>query len=162
VNKTIFLIIASVFWASSAFAMEITDTLVKQMEESNFPHEKKMVKIRIVTKVDYLRGNEKSEDFERARKIHEMLVRNLGKAKWTKDKYATDDIDAGTIELEIGEGLTLDLEQSLRLKVFIHQCSEPMRKYRGGDINEFFAKIIKESEECLTYDNNLKGPNWPY
>jgi len=161
-KKVIFLIVALTLWTISASAMEISDTLTRQMEESNFPYEKKTVKIRIVTKVDYLRGNEKSEDFERARKIHEMLVRNFGKNKWTKDKYAMDDIDAGIIELEIGEGLTLDLEQSLRLKVFIHQCSEPMRKYRGGDINEFFGKIIKESEECLTYDNNLKGPNWPY
>ena len=38
-----------------------------------------------------------------------------------------------------------------------------MRKYRGGDVNVFFSKIVEEAEKCFPYDDEkVQGKNYPY
>ena len=50
----------------------------------------------------------------------------------------------------------------MSLKAFVHQCDYPMRKYRGGDINELFKRIVEKLEEYFTVDEKLQGKNYPY
>lgn len=137
--------------------MSLSTKLHKSFKKIAYPHEAQVVGIEIDTKVDYLPGNDKSADLARAGKVHEMLVREFNEAGWREDDLAADDVTSKNVEIAIGEGLTLNLEESLRLKAFINQCSSPMRKYRGGDVRAFFAnEVVGESEYCVTYDNQLE------
>jgi hypothetical protein len=137
--------------------IDLSSTLHKTFKEQAFPHNYRSVGIKIVTKADYLAGNRESADFERARKVHKLLIGEYKKAGWKEDKLAVDDIVSKDVELAIDEGLSLNFEQTLRMKAYLQQCSAPMRKYRGGNIGEFFAKeVVAESEYCVTYDNVLE------
>ena len=142
---------------NSMAGMSLSTKLHKSFKELAYPHNEKIVGIEIDTKVDYLEGNKKSDDLERAGKIHEMLVKEYNKAGWKEDELATDDVTSKNVEIVIGEGMTLKLEETLRLSANLNQCSSPFRKYRGGDIRSFFAKeVVGESEYCVTYDNQLE------
>lgn len=141
-------------WAED---IDLSTTLHKNFKEQAFPHNYRSVGIRIVTKADYLAGNRESADFERARKVHKMLIGEYKKAGWKEDKLAVDDIVSKDVEVAIDEGLGLNFEETLRMKAYLQQCSAPMRKYRGGNVGEFFAKeVVAESEYCVTYDNVLE------
>ena len=147
-----------------ANATNLVDTLNKKFKKISFPYEEVTAKISIVTPVNYLKGNKKEFNALRALQIHEKLVSIFKQNGWMKENQVlTDVVDVGKIELEIGEGMSLKFDKTFRLKAFVHQCDSPMRKYRGGDINEFFTKkVMEKAEECFTYDEKLQGKNYPY
>ena len=163
-GKTLLMLCLFIFSSSVASATDLVDTLNKKFKKISFPHEEVTAKITIVTPVIYLKGNKKEHDAFRALQVHEKLVSIFKQNGWEKDnQLLTDVIDAGEIELEIGEGMTLKFDKTFRLKAFVHQCDSPMTKYRGGDINEFFTKnVLEEAEECFTYEEKLQGKNYPY
>ena len=145
------------FTGNALAGMSLSTKLHKPFKELAYPHAEKIVGIEIDTKVDFLEGNKKSDDLDRAGKIHEMLIRVYNKAGWKEDELATDDVTSKNVEIVIGEGMTLKFEETLRLQAFINQCPDPFQKYRGGDIRSFFAdKVVGESEYCVTYDNQLE------
>ena len=164
--KYVFSIFATtvlLFSVSLADATTLVDTLNKTYKKSSFPHDTVQVRITIQTPITYLSGNNKSQDANRSLMVHEKLVDTFKSNGWSnEDKLLTNVLDAGIVELELGEGMSLQLDKTLRLKAFVHQCESPMFKYRGGDITEFFNKIIEKSEYCFTYDEHLQGKNWPY
>jgi len=132
-------------------------SLHKTFRATAYPREYKMVGIKIVTRADHLPGNRESAEFERARKIHKMLVFAFNRIGWKEDALATDDIVSKDVEVVIGEGLSFDTGATLRLKAFNQQCSAPMKKYRGGDLNDFFSvEVVAEAEYCVSYDNRLE------
>jgi hypothetical protein len=145
-------------------ATTLTDTLTKKFKKIEFPHDEVIAVIHLKTKVNYLRGNAKEQDIMRSMLIQEKAVDTFKQAGWqVDDQLQTGTVDAGKIEFEVGEGMTLKFDQTLRLKAYVHQCDSPMHKYRGGDINEFFTKqVLEKAEECFTYDEKLQGKNYPY
>lgn len=158
------LIMIAVVSHESLAGMNLSTKLHKVILEIEYPYNERDVRIEVVTRVDYQSGNRKSEDFDQARKIHEILVQEYAKAGWKEDELAMNDIDAGKVELVIDEGMNLHFEKTLRMNAFLYQCGDwPMHKYRGEDIREFFDKeVVKKSEECFTQNNGLQWPGWPY
>ncbi len=144
--------------------MNLSTTLHKTILGIEYPYNEHNVRLEVVTKVDCQTGNRKSDDFEQARKIHEILVQEYAKTGWKEDELAKDDLDAGKVELVIDEGMNLRFEKTLRMKAYLYQCGDwPMHKYRGGDVREFFGKeVVKKSEACFTQKNGLQWPGWPY
>ena len=153
-----------ILWGQIATATTLVDTLNKKFKKIDFPYDEVTVQITITTKLYYLRGNRNQTDFFKTLRIHEKLVHIFRKNGWFPDNpLLTDVIDVGKIELEIGEGMNLKSKRLLRLKAFVHQCDHPRKKYRGGDINEFFENtVLKKAEKCFTYDEGLQGRNYPY
>lgn len=150
--------------SGSAMATTLVDTLTKRFKKIEFPHDEVTAVIHLETKVNYLRGNTKEQDVMRSMLVQEKAVDTFKQNGWRMDdQLQTGVIDAGKIEFEVGEGMTLKFDQTLRLKAYVHQCDSPMHKFRGGDINEFFTKqVLEKAEECFTYDEKLQGKNWPY
>jgi len=165
-KKTMFLalMIMAVVSHEALADMKLSSTLHKVNLEVEYPYNERNVRLEVVTRVDYQTGNRKSDDFDQARKIHEILVQEYTKTGWKEDELAMDELDAGKVELVIDEGMNLRREKTLRMKAYLYQCGDlPMHKYRGGDIREFFGKeVVKKSEEFFTQNNGLQWPGWPY
>lgn len=159
-RKKVLWLIAALVLCSPAGAwagMSLATKLHKVFKESAYPHAEKMVGIEINTKVDSKSGHQQAAALARAGKIHEMLVREFNKAGWKDDELATDEVISKNVEVVLDEGMSLKLEETLRMKVFLNQCSAPMRKYRGGDIRAFMAaEVVGEAEYCVAYDNRLE------
>ena len=136
----------------------LIDTLNKQFKKQTFPFNKITTIISIETKVDDLSGPTPKKTLFRTFQIHKKAVNTFIQNGWnTNSQFFIDTINVGKIELKIGEGMNLKFDKTLRLKAFVHQCDHPMKKYRGGDINEFFRnKVLKKAEECLKYNNQLQ------
>ncbi|MBV5340745.1 MAG: hypothetical protein J0665_14515 [Deltaproteobacteria bacterium] len=165
-KKTMFfvLLLVAVVAHEALANMNLSSTLYKAIPSIEYPNNERNVRLEVVTKVDYQSGNRKSDDFDQARKIHEILVQEYAKAGWKEDDLAMSDIDGGKVDLVIEEGMNLRFENTLRIKAFVYQCGDfPMQKYRGGDVRAFFSKdVVKKSEECITQNNGLQWPGWPY
>ncbi len=151
------MILAVVLSVGSASAkMELVTPVYKVYKTLDFPHDIKIVMISVVTRVDYLRGNEKASDFERARQLHTLLVSEYKKTGWNEEDFTVEDLDVGNVEMVITEGLSLKWEKTLRMKVFLYMCKNPMKKYRGEDVKEFFKnKVVSKSVEAFTHDYRL-------
>jgi len=165
-KKTMFfvLMIMTVVTHEAFADMNLSSTLYKAILGVEYPYKEHNVRLEVVTRVDYQSGNKKSDDFNQARKIHEILVREYAKEGWNEDDLAMSDIDAGKVDVVIEEGMNLHFENTLRIKAFVYQCGDfPMQKNRGGDIRAFFGKdVVKKSEECLTQNIGLQWAGWPY
>jgi len=145
------MILFALYFNTHVFATEVTDMMVKKFKDISFPHSEKIVRIQVETPVIYLPGKSKERDIIHTVQVHEKIVSVLGKNGWRqKDDLLTDYIDGGKLEVELAEGMNLKLETTQRLKLFLHMCDSPMRKYRGGDLDEFLVKAIERAEYCLT------------
>lgn len=134
-----------------ANATSLVETMQKQFKKNDLFLETVIVKITVSTQVAYLKGNRRKNDFLRALKIHNNLIHVFKQNGWNKDRgFSENMVDGGLIELEIGEGMNLKFEEMLRLKAFIYPCESPMNKYRGGELGEFFKKVVIRTEKCLT------------
>ena len=146
------------FSGSSANATTYVSTLNKEFKTIAFPYDDITVTIHIETKLHYLKGNSKKKDIVRTLQIHEKAVSIFTQNGWnSNNQLLIDTVDVGKIQLEVGEGMNLKFEETLRLKAFVHQCDFPMTKYRGGDISKFFENtVLKKVEKCLTYNEKLQ------
>ena len=92
------------------------------------------------------------------------MVSTFMNSGWqTDDQLQIDPIDAGLIELKPEDGLNLEQKPRLHFKAFVYQCDQPMKKYRGENIDEFFRKkVLEKAEGCFTYEEKLQGKNYPY
>jgi hypothetical protein len=147
---------------SVASATELTDTLTRGFKKIEHPQEEVVVKIAINTQLTHLSGNNKNQEVVQAYDIHKKLLYTLKQNGWADKPLALADVDVGKVEVELGEGMSMKMKKTFRMKAFIHQCDMPMRKYRGGDVDEFFKKIVVDAEECFTHDEKLQGRNYPY
>lgn len=153
-----FILIICFLYGSQVHATTFVDTLHKKFKRSSFPYEEVTAIISIETKLHHLKGNDIKQDFFQVLQIHRKAVDIFTRNGWRTDgEFKIDTINAGKIELEVGEGLNLKLNKTLRLKAFVHQCDWPMKKYRGGDIDEFFRNsVLEKAEKCFTHDEKLQ------
>lgn len=166
-NRIICLVCAvmGLFIAHAQAGTLLTDTLYKDIEEANRPFRPRKVKIEVVTVLDGASDSRTDrEAFEVARKVHENAVREFNKNGWHEDRLAVEDVDAGRVEIMIGQGMNLKLKETLRIQTMIRQCGgRGNRIYRGGDVGEYFRKeVALEAEDCLARKNGLKWIGWPY
>ncbi len=147
-----------------AYSTTLIDSLVKSFKTIGYPENEVVARITFQTDIPQITGDRTEDSVLLAYKIQNKLVSTFLQNGWqTDDSLQVDIIDAGIIELELGKGMTLGLKETLRLKAYIHQCDPPMRKYRGGSLDEFFKKqVLETSERCFTYDEKLQGKNYPY
>jgi len=147
--------------AAPCRATDLVDVLRKHFKEQVFPFRERVVEIRVRTPVRYLDGNRRRDDALCTLAVHERLLRVLGRNGWrpVEDREPMPEpLDGGVLEMEVGEGADLRLRRTLRIKTFLHMCERPLRKYRGGDLDAYFQRVVERAEECLTYDYRLQCP----
>ena len=165
-NKTILLLIAFVLNAvlvPEIMATELLDTLNKRFKDIGYPYAEKVIRMQVVTGMNYMQSNQREPVILQTVKTHEKVVSVLKKNGWQEDDpMLTDYIHGGKIEIVLEEGMNLKFKKTNRMYIYLHMCDQQRRKYRGQDINEFLNKIIEDAEYCLTYENRLQGKNYPY
>ncbi|MCF6267094.1 MAG: hypothetical protein L3J57_11175 [Desulfuromusa sp.] len=147
-----------------ASATTLVDSLNKQFKRFNYPHEPVTTRITLQTEIPEIVGDRTEDTVLLAYKAQAKLVSVFQNNGWQpEDTLLADVIDVGLIELKLGKGMNLKFKETLRIKVFVHQCDFPMHKYRGGNIEKFFAgQVLEKAEECFTADEKLQGKNYPY
>ncbi|MBM9514875.1 hypothetical protein [Desulfogranum marinum] len=144
-------------------ATTLNDTLIKDFKEEHYPYEEVIATINLQTNLKYLQGNSQQQDFFRALKTHEKMVYHYLKNGWSRSNQLNiNTINAGLVELVLNEGMTFQAKTTYRISAFIHICNKPHWKYRGGNIDEYFKKVVSRTEKCLIQVENLQGPNYPY
>ena len=165
-NRNILLVITIVLsaaYAQEIMATELLDTLNKTFKSASYPYAEKVVRMQVVTGMNYMQRNQKEQVVLYTVKTHEKVVSVLKKNGWQEDDpMLTDFINGGKIEIVLEEGMNLKFKRTNRMFIYLHMCDQQRRKYRGQDINEFLNKIIEDAEYCLTYENRLQGKNYPY
>ena len=165
-NKTILLIIAFALNAVlvvEVMATELLDTLNKRFKDTGYPYVEKVIRMQVVTGMNYMQSNQREPVILQTVKTHEKVVSVLRKNGWQEDDpMLTDYIHGGKIEIVLEEGMNLKFEKTNRMYIYLHMCDQQRRKYRGQDIDEYLNKIIEDAEYCLTYENRLQGKNYPY
>lgn len=81
-----------IFYGSLTNATILVDSLHKKFKKIAFPHNEITATIRVETKLNYLKGNTKENDFFRALQIHEKAVKTFTQYGWntggqTSHKY---------------------------------------------------------------------------
>ena len=144
-------------------ATELLDTLNKRFKDTGYPYVEKVIRMQVVTGMNYMQSNQREPVILQTVKTHEKVVSVLRKNGWQEDDpMLTDYIHGGKIEIVLEEGMNLKFKKTNRMYIYLHMCDQQRRKYRGQDINEFLNKIIEDAEYCLTYENRLQGKNYPY
>ena len=156
-------LVLSTVWVADIIATELLDTLDKEFKSTGYPYEEKVVRMQVVTGINYMQGNQREHDILRSAKTHEKVVSVLKKHGWREDDpMLTDYLNGGKIEIVLEEGMNLKFKRTNRMFIYLHMCDQQRRKYRGQDLNEYLDKTIEDAEYCLTYENRLQGKNYPY
>jgi hypothetical protein len=136
-------------------AVEVSQTLEKVFTTNTWPREDKLVKIRLVGYPKYLKGNTRRHDNH----VIVQVIDNAAKT-WIENGWAypggvnlsgLNEKDAGNINIDVGEGMTLNLKKSFMMKSTVHIVKKRNVRYYRGKNNEDFKmywnNIIEEVEE---------------
>jgi len=164
VKKTILLFVAMIFFPLVTYATSLVDTLDRIYKTTDFPEEKVVVRMEVMTTLPETKGERGEDVLIQAYMLHRKLLSVLTNNHWSaSNTLETDVLSVDPIVLEPEHRRNLRSLEDLQFRVYLYACDFPMRKYRGSNIDHFFQRdIFDKAEDCFAYDYGLQGRNYPY
>ena len=128
------------------------------IDETTYPHKEVEIMIKVITNSNIDAGQAK-ENVLHALSYHKRLCDAFKRNGWKICHPLDEKKQVGEIELTFEPRMNIKLKENLVIRTFIYVCgSERFRnmiKYRGGNIDKYFNKIVNKTKNCIKKTHSL-------
>lgn len=143
---------------SGDFPFLTTGLFKKYQDTSVYPHKDVEVMINVITNTE-VDSNRKKESIFFALKNHERLTDAFIRSGWRECHLLDNKFQVGHIELVFEPRMNLKFDETIVIKTFVYVCESDklwnMLKYRGGNIEKYFDKVVVKTENCIKDNEKL-------